>query len=89
MTPVINMTKREYFVLGAFAALALWTWHLSSELSATDRRLDATMEQLMDLRIDLWDKHYLGPNDPDPLNLFRDKKDNKGQDDPLGLFQKK
>jgi hypothetical protein len=79
------MTKRDYFVFGSFAALALWTWHLSSELSATSLRLDATMEDLKQLEIDLWDNHHLGGRDPDPLDLFReDKKDDKKQD-PLGL----
>jgi len=41
------------------------------------------MEELMDLRIDLWEKHHLGPNDPDPLDLFRSDKGHNS--DPLGL----
>lgn len=65
------MTKRDYFVFDGFAAFALWTWHLSSELSATNDVLDHTWEDLMDLRIDLWDKRHLEPDDPDPLGLFR------------------
>jgi hypothetical protein len=83
------MTKRDYFVLVGFAALALWTWHLSSELETTSRRLDVTVDHLMDLRIDLWDKHKLGPGDPDPLDLFRRDEDaKKNNPDPLGLFPK-
>jgi hypothetical protein len=82
------MSKKDYFVLGCFTALALWTWHLGSELSATSLRLDATMEDLKQLEIDLWDKHHLGPEDPDPLDLFRRDQDKKNNPDPLGLFPK-
>jgi hypothetical protein len=82
------MTKRDYFVLGGFVALAVWVGYLSNELSATNQRLDNTMEELMDLRIDLWDKHHLGPQDPDPLDLFR-RDEKKNNPDPLGLFPKK
>ena len=71
-------------------AFALWAWHLSSDLEATNRRLDNTMEDLMQLRINLWDKHHLGPDDPDPLDLFRkDEDDTEHNPDPLGLFPKK
>jgi hypothetical protein len=80
------MTKLDYAVFGGFVVLALWTAYLSSELSSTNRRLDNTMEQLMDLRINLWDKHHLGPQDPDPLDLFRGKDDEGRNPDPLGLF---
>ena len=71
--PLINfqMTKRDYFVLGGFCGFRGVGRYLSNELEVTNRRLDATMESLMDLRIDLWDKHHLGPDDPDPLDLFR------------------
>jgi hypothetical protein len=65
------MTRRDFILGGCIIAVALWVAHLSSELSGTDRRLDRTMEKLMDLRTNLWDKHHLGPEDPDPLDLFR------------------
>jgi hypothetical protein len=78
------MTKKDYWFFGLLAAFAVWQWHLSSDLADTNRRLDHTMEDLMDLRINLWDKHNLGPDDPDPLGLFRKDEDDKEHNpDPL------
>jgi hypothetical protein len=84
------MTKRDYLFFGFLAAFGLWTWHLNSELADISHRLDNTMEHLMELRINLWDKHHLGTGDPDPLGLFRKDEDDKRHDpDPLGLFPDK
>jgi hypothetical protein len=84
------MTKRDYLFFGFLAAFALWAWHLSSDLASTNHRLNGVMEDLMELRINLWDEHHLGPDDPDPLDLFRrDKTDKEHNPDPLGLFPKK
>jgi hypothetical protein len=80
------MTKKDYLFFGFLAAFAMWTWHLTSDLADANHRLGNTMEDLMELRIYLWDKHHLGPDDPDPLDLFRKDEDNKGRNpDPLGL----
>ena len=84
------MTKRDYFLLGVIAALGLWVMNISSDLEKVTKRLDNTMEDVMEMKIEKWDADHIG-EDPDPLGIFRKESPTPAphNSDPLDLFDGK